>query len=197
MAEATQSCWRAGFTEIQTEIETTTSDYDRDKLQERLAKLAGGVAVVKVGGATEIAMKERKLRVEDALHSVRAALDEGVVAGGRRSSIPRRGRSPTASICATRTSRLACGCCAAQSRSRCAKSPPTPDWEPSVIGQKVREGQGNFGFNAATEEYGDMIEMGILDPCKVTRLALQNAASVASLMITTEAVVAPNVQAEE
>jgi chaperonin GroEL len=175
--------------QIRREIEDTTSDYDREKLQERLAKLAGGVAVIKVGAATEIAMKEKKARLEDALHATRAAVEEGVVPGGG-----------VALLRASRKLDKLTGGNEDQSAGirilrRAVEEPlrqivANAGIEPSVVLDKVRAGKGNYGYNAATEEYGDMIEFGILDPTKVTRLALQNAASVASLMLTTEALVA-------
>ena len=175
--------------QIRKEIEDTTSDYDREKLQERLAKLAGGVAVVKVGAATEIAMKEKKARLEDALHATRAAVEEGVVPGGGVALL-RAGRGldklkgdnddQTTGIKILRRS----------IEEPLRQIVANAGYEPSVIVDKVRGGKGNYGFDAATGEYGDMIELGILDPTKVTRLALQNAASVAGLMLTTEALIA-------
>ena len=175
--------------QVRAQIEEATSDYDKEKLQERVAKLAGGVAVIKVGAATEVEMKEKKARVEDALHATRAAVEEGVVPGGGVALIR-----------------------ALQGVKNLKGDNPDQDWgidiarrameeplrqivansgyEPSVVLNKVAEGKGDYGFNAATGEYGNMVEMGILDPTKVTRTALQNAASVAGLMITTEAMVA-------
>ncbi len=175
--------------QIRKEIDDTKSDYDREKLQERLAKLAGGVAVVKVGAATEIAMKEKKARLEDALHATRAAVEEGVVPGGgvalmRASSkldkLKGDNDDQTTGIKILRRS----------IEEPLRQIVANAGYEQSVIVDKVRAGKGNYGFNAASGEYGDMIEMGILDPTKVTRLALQNAASVASLMLTTEALIA-------
>jgi len=186
----------ARVAQIRQQIEETTSDYDREKLQERVAKLAGGVAVIKVGAATEVEMKEKKARVEDALHATRAAVEEGVVPGGGVAliralkvldklegdnddqnmgiSIARRSmQEPLRQIVANAGS------------------------EPSVVLNKVAEGKGNFGFNAQTEEYGDVVKMGILDPTKVVRTALQNAASIAGLLITTEATVAEKPKKEE
>ncbi|UZR30432.1 chaperonin GroEL [Methylococcus mesophilus] len=175
--------------QIRKQVEDTTSDYDREKLQERLAKLAGGVAVIKVGAATEVEMKEKKARVEDALHATRAAVEEGIVPGGG-----------VALIRALAKLRDLKGANHDQdvgiSIARRAMEEPLRQIvanagdEPSVVLNKVAEGSGNFGYNAATGEYGDMVAMGILDPAKVTRSALQNASSVASLMITTEAMVA-------
>ena len=174
--------------QIRKEIEDTTSDYDREKLQERLAKLAGGVAVIKVGAATEIEMKEKKARIEDALHATRAAVEEGVVPGGGVALL--RASKKLEKLKGANEDQTA----GVRLLKRSIEEPlrqivATAGLEPSVIADKVREGSGNFGFNAATGEYGDMIKMGILDPTKVTRLALQNAASVAGLLITTEALV--------
>jgi chaperonin GroEL len=175
--------------QIRKEIDDTTSDYDREKLQERLAKLAGGVAVVKVGAATEIAMKEKKARLEDALHATRAAVEEGVVPGGGVALLrASRGLDKLKGDNDDQTAGI-------RMLRRAIEEPlrqivANAGIEPSVVLDKVRGGKGNYGYNAATGEYGDMIEMGILDPTKVTRLALQNAASVAGLMLTTEALVA-------
>ncbi len=175
--------------QIRKEIEDTTSDYDREKLQERLAKLAGGVAVVKVGAATEIAMKEKKARLEDALHATRAAVEEGVVPGGGVALLrAARGLDKLQGANDDQTTGI-------RLLRRAVEEPlrqivANAGIEASVVVDKVLAGKGNFGYNAANGEYGDMIEMGILDPTKVTRLALQNAASVASLMLTTEALVA-------
>ena len=175
--------------QIRTQIEETTSDYDREKLQERVAKLSGGVAVIKVGAATEVEMKEKKARVEDALHATRAAVEEGVVAGGGTALLRAvaaiadlEGINPdqTAGI---NIARKAMEAPLRQIVENCGD-------EPSVIAQEVRGGEGAFGYNASTGEYGDMLEMGILDPAKVTRTALQAAGSIAGLMITTEAMVA-------
>jgi chaperonin GroEL len=177
------------ITQIKSQIAESTSDYDTEKMQERLAKLAGGVAVIKVGAATEIEMKEKKARVEDALHSTRAAVEEGVVAGGGVALIRARAaikdlkgdnHDQTIGVDITR---------------RALEEPirqivANAGDEASVVTNNVEEGKGNYGYNAASGEYGDMIEMGILDPTKVTRSALQNAASVAGLLITTEAMIA-------
>ena len=174
--------------EIRVQIENTSSDYDREKLQERVAKLAGGVAVIKVGAATEIEMKEKKARVEDALHATRAAVEEGVVAGGGVALV--RAISQITGLEGDNEDQNI-GIAAAL---RAMEGPlrqivDNAGDEASVVLDKVRQGEGNFGYNAATGEYGDMIEMGILDPAKVTRTALQAAGSVAGLMITTEAMV--------
>ncbi|RMH42506.1 MAG: chaperonin GroEL [Gammaproteobacteria bacterium] len=175
--------------QIRKQIEETTSDYDREKLQERVAKLAGGVAVIKVGAATEVEMKEKKARVEDALHATRAAVEEGVVPGGGTALIRAlnaikdlKGDNEDQTV----GIRIALRAMEAPLRQIVSNA----GGEPSVVVERVKNGEGNFGFNAATGEFGDMIEMGILDPTKVTRNALQNAASVAGLMITTEAMVA-------
>jgi chaperonin GroEL len=175
--------------EIRVQIENTSSDYDREKLQERVAKLAGGVAVIKVGAATEIEMKEKKARVEDALHATRAAVEEGVVAGGGVALV--RAISQVTGLEGDNEDQNI-GIAAAL---RAMEGPlrqivANAGDEASVVLDKVRQGEGNFGYNAATGEYGDMIEMGILDPAKVTRTALQAAGSVAGLMITTEVMIA-------
>ena len=175
--------------EIRVQIENTSSDYDREKLQERVAKLAGGVAVIKVGAATEIEMKEKKARVEDALHATRAAVEEGVVAGGGVALV--RAISQIRGLEGDNEDQNI-GIAAAL---RAMEGPlrqivDNAGDEASVVLDKVRQGEGNFGYNAATGEYGDMIEMGILDPAKVTRTALQAAGSVAGLMITTEVMIA-------
>jgi chaperonin GroEL len=175
--------------QIRKQIEDTTSDYDREKLQERVAKLAGGVAVIKVGAATEVEMKEKKARVEDALHATRAAVEEGVVPGGGVALVRAltaieklKGDNHDQNIGID----IARRALTEPLRQIVANSGD----EPSVVLAKVQEGKGNFGYNAANGEYGDMVKFGILDPTKVTRSALQNAASVAGLMITTECMVA-------
>ena len=176
-------------TQIRAQIEETTSDYDREKLQERVAKLAGGVAVIKVGASTEIEMKEKKARVEDALHSTRAAVEEGVVPGGGVALVRAlqkvqnlKGDNEDQNVGIALLLRAV--------TMPLRQIVENAGEESSVVLDKVRAGKGNFGFNAATGEYGDMIEMGILDPAKVTRTAIQAAGSVAGLMITTEAMVA-------
>jgi chaperonin GroEL len=176
--------------QIRVQIEEATSDYDREKLQERVAKLAGGVAVIKVGAATEVEMKEKKARVEDALHATRAAVEEGIVAGGGVALL--RARAAVAASLKGDNHDQDAGI---KIVMRAVEQPlreivANAGGEPSVVINKVLEGKGNYGFNAANDTYGDMIEMGILDPTKVTRTALQNAASVASLMLTTECMVA-------
>ena len=174
--------------QIRQQIEESTSEYDKEKLQERVAKLAGGVAVIKVGAATEVEMKEKKARVEDALHATRAAVEEGVVAGGGVALI--RAASKVADLRGDNEEqnvgiKLALRAMEAPLRQIVANAGE----EASVVASAVKNGEGNFGYNAGTEQYGDMIAMGILDPTKVTRSALQFAASVAGLMITTECMV--------
>ncbi|MGH8111911.1 MAG: chaperonin GroEL [Rhodanobacteraceae bacterium] len=174
--------------QIKAQIEETTSDYDKEKLQERVAKLSGGVAVVKVGAATEVEMKEKKARVEDALHATRAAVEEGVVPGGGVALV--RALAAIKNLKSDNEDQehgivIAKRAMEAPLREIVANAGE----EPSVVLNKVAEGKGNYGYNAATGEYGDMVEMGILDPTKVTRSALQNAASIAGLMITTEAMI--------
>ena len=181
--------------QVRIQIEEATSDYDREKLQERVAKLAGGVAVIKVGAATEVEMKEKKARVEDALHATRAAVEEGIVAGGG-----------VALLRAKQAAGVIKGANADQDHgiALVLKAIEAPlreivfnaGGEASVVVNAVMAGQGNYGFNAANDTYGDMIEMGILDPTKVTRTALQNAASVASLMLTTECMIAETPKTE-
>ncbi|NIV48167.1 MAG: chaperonin GroEL, partial [Gammaproteobacteria bacterium] len=174
--------------QINREIEESTSDYDREKLQERVAKLSGGVAVIKVGAATEVEMKEKKARVEDALHATRAAVEEGVVAGGgvalirAIAAIKVDGDNDDQNV-GVNILKRAC-------EEPLRQIVKNAGGDASVVLNAVAEGEGNFGFNAATGEYGDMIEEGILDPTKVTRYALQNAASVSGLLLTTEAMVA-------
>ncbi len=175
--------------QIRQQIEDSTSDYDKEKLQERVAKLAGGVAVVKVGAATEVAMKEKKARVEDALHSTRAAVEEGVVPGGGVALI--RAQNALTNLKGNNHDQTV----GINILRRAIEEPlrqiaRNSGDEPSVVLNKVQEGKNAFGYNAANSEFGDMVTMGILDPTKVTRLALQNAASVAGLMLTTEAMVA-------
>ena len=188
---------KARVEQIRIQIEETTSDYDREKLQERVAKLAGGVAVIKVGAATEVEMKEKKARVEDALHATRAAVEEGVVPGGGVALI--RAVNALKDLQGSNDDQNV----GINILRRALEEPlrqivaNTGHSEPSVVLNAVISQQGNYGFNAATEEYGDMIEMGILDPTKVTRSALQNAASVAGLLLTTEAMVAEKPKKEE
>ncbi len=180
---------KSRIAQIKTQIEEATSDYDREKLQERVAKLAGGVAVIKVGATTEIEMKEKKARVEDALHATRAAVEEGIVAGGGVALI--RARAAIAKVKGDNHDQDA----GVKIVLRAVEEPlrqivQNAGVEPSVVVNSVEAGKGNYGYNAANETYGDMIEMGILDPTKVTRSALQHAASVAGLMLTTDCMVA-------
>jgi len=175
--------------QINAEIEESSSDYDKEKLQERVAKLSGGVAVIKVGAATEIEMKEKKARVEDALHATRAAVEEGVVAGGGVALI--RAVAQISKLKGDNDDQTV----GISILKKAVEEPlrqivRNAGGDSSVVLNAVAEGKGNFGYNAQTGEYGDMIEAGILDPTKVTRFALQNAASVAGLLLTTEAMVA-------
>ncbi len=175
--------------QIRTQIEEATSDYDREKLQERVAKLAGGVAVIKVGAATEVEMKEKKARVEDALHATRAAVEEGIVPGGGVALI--RARTAIAGLKGSNADQDA----GIKIVLRAMEEPlrqivTNGGLEAGVVVAAVAEGKGNYGFNASTEEYGDLVEAGVVDPTKVTRTALQNAASVAGLLLTTDAAVA-------
>jgi len=173
---------------IQRQIEETTSDYDREKLQERVAKLAGGVAVIKIGAATEVEMKEKKDRVDDALHATRAAVEEGIVPGGGVALL--RARASIKSLKGDNHDQDA----GIKIVLRALEEPlraiaANAGDEPSVVIAKVEEGKGNYGYNAASGEYGDLVEIGVIDPTKVTRTALQNAASVAGLILTTDATV--------
>jgi chaperonin GroEL len=182
--------------QINREVEESTSDYDREKLQERVAKLAGGVAVVKVGAATEIEMKEKKARVEDALHATRAAVEEGVVPGGGVALI--RAVKGIASLKGANDDQNV----GINILRRAVEEPlrqivANAGGDASVVLNAVAEGKGNYGFNAATGEYGDMVALGIIDPTKVTRLALQNATSVAGLLLTTEAMIAEQPKEEK
>ncbi len=187
---------QARIKQIKAQIEETSSDYDREKLQERVAKLAGGVAVIKVGAATEVEMKEKKARVEDALHATRAAVEEGIVPGGGVALI--RAKASITELKGDNEDQNH----GIQIALRAMEAPlreivTNAGEEPSVVLNRVAEGKGAFGYNAANGEFGDMIEFGILDPTKVTRTALQNAASIAGLMITTEAMVAELPKKEE
>jgi chaperonin GroEL len=173
--------------QIRTQIDETTSDYDREKLQERLAKLAGGVAVIKVGAPTEIAMKEKKARVEDALNATRAAVEEGIVPGGGVVLLRAMAAVDTLKLKGDEKT-------GAEIIRRALEEPirqiaENAGAEGSIVVQTVREGKGPFGFNAETESYEDLIAAGIIDPTKVTRIALQNAASIAGLMVTTECLI--------
>jgi chaperonin GroEL len=180
---------KARVESIRKQIEEATSDYDKEKLQERVAKLAGGVAVIKVGAATEVEMKEKKARVEDALHATRAAVEEGIVPGGGVALL--RARDAVSKVKTDNEDQAA----GVKIVVRALEQPMreiarNAGDEPSVVINKVLEGKGNYGYNAQTGEYGDMVAMGVLDPTKVTRYALQNAASVAALILTTDAMVA-------
>ncbi len=180
----------ARIAQIKAQIEQTTSDYDREKLQERLAKLAGGVAVIKLGAATEVEMKEKKDRVDDALHATRAAVEEGIVPGGGVALIRAKANLGDKVKGDNQDQQVGVEIIMRAVEEPLRQIAFNCGLEGSVVVNKVAEGEGNFGFNAATEEYGDMIQMGVIDPAKVTRTALQNAASVAGLIITTEAMVA-------
>lgn len=183
----------ARVAQIRKQIEETSSDYDREKLQERLAKLAGGVAVIKVGAGTEVEMKEKKARVEDALHATRAAVEEGVVPGGGVALV--RALDALAQLKgANEDQNVGIALLRRAVEAPLRQIVANAGGEPSVVIDKVKQGSGNYGFNAATDEYGDMIEMGILDPAKVTRSALQAASSIGGLMITTEAMIAEIVE---
>lgn len=180
---------KARVAQIRQQIEDSTSDYDKEKLQERVAKLAGGVAVIKVGAATEVAMKEKKDRVDDALHATRAAVEEGIVPGGGVALV-RAGSKVAATLTGDNEEqnvgiKLALRAMEAPLRQIVTNAGE----EASVVARNVKDGNGNYGYNAGTEQYGDMLEMGILDPTKVTRSALQFAASIAGLMITTECMI--------
>jgi chaperonin GroEL len=171
---------------IRRQIEETTSDYDKEKLQERVAKLSGGVALIKVGAATEMEMKEKKARVEDALHATRAAVEEGVVPGGGVALV-RALKAVSALTGANEDQTMGIKILARAIEEPLRQIVTNAGEDAAVVLNRVREGKGTFGYNAASGEYGDMFELGILDPTKVTRLALQNAASVAGLFLTTEA----------
>jgi chaperonin GroEL len=181
--------------EIRNQIENTTSDYDREKLQERLAKLVGGVAVIKVGAATEVEMKEKKARVEDALHATRAAVEEGIVAGGGVALI--RAQGALAGVKVNDEQKAGVRIIERALEEPLRQIVGNAGEEGSIVVQKIKEGKGNFGFNAATGQYGDLVADGVIDPVKVVRSALQNAASVASLMLTTEAMVAEKPKEEK
>jgi chaperonin GroEL len=181
--------------QIRTQVEETTSDYDREKLQERLAKLVGGVAVIKVGAATETEMKEKKARVEDALNATRAAVEEGVIPGG--------GVGLLRCVAAVAALKLDGDEAVGATIIRRALEEPMRQLaynagvEGSIVVQKVKEGSGSFGYNVATDRYEDLMAAGVVDPTKVTRSALQNAASIAALMLTTEALIAELPETEE
>jgi chaperonin GroEL len=186
---------KARQNEIRGQIENTTSDYDREKLQERLAKLVGGVAVIKVGAATETEMKEKKARVEDALHATRAAVEEGIVPGGGVALL--RGQKALEGLQVNDEQRVGVNIIRRALEEPLRQIVQNAGEEGSIVVQKVREGTGNFGFNAATSKYSDLVADGVIDPVKVVRSALQNAASVAGLMLTTEALVAEKPKEEK
>ncbi|MGH6741950.1 MAG: TCP-1/cpn60 chaperonin family protein, partial [Bradyrhizobium sp.] len=179
----------ARVAQIRQQIEEATSDYDKEKLQERVAKLSGGVAVIKVGAATEIEMKEKKARVEDALHATRAAVEEGVVPGGGVALI-RAQRVLEKLEGANEDQTVGIAILRRSIEEPLRQIVENAGEDAAVILNKVRDGKGSYGYNAATGTFGDLIEAGILDPTKVTRLALQNSASVAGLLLTTEVMVA-------
>ena len=175
-------------TQIRAQIEESSSEYDKEKLQERVAKLAGGVAVIKIGAATEVEMKEKKDRVDDALHATRAAVEEGVVAGGGVALV-RAAAALDGVNGANDDQNVGINILRRAIEAPLRQIVANAGDEPSVVINAVKNGEGNFGYNAATSEYGDMLEMGILDPAKVTRSALEHAASVAGLMLTTECMI--------
>jgi chaperonin GroEL len=182
--------------QIKSQIETTTSDYDKEKLQERLAKLSGGVAILYIGAATEIEMKEKKDLVDDALHATRAAVQEGVVAGGGVAfirAIKALDKVKTSNEDQATGVNIVRIALEAPLRTIVENS----GREGSVVAQKIRDEKGNFGYNAQTDKFGDLVEEGVIDPTKVTRLALENAASIASLLLTTECVVAEEPEDEK
>jgi len=182
-------------TQIRTEIENTTSDYDREKLQERLAKLVGGVAVIKIGAATETEMKEKKARVEDALHATRAAVEEGIVAGGGVALI--RVRHVLEGLKLEGDEAIGVNILYRALEEPLRQIANNAGYEGSVIVQKVIAEKGNFGFNASIGEYQDLVKSGVIDPTKVTRIALENAASISGLMLTTECVIAEKKEDEK
>ena len=183
--------------QIRAQIEDTTSDYDREKLQERLAKLVGGVAVIKVGAATETELKEKKARVEDAMHATKAAVEEGIVPGGGVAFI-RAQKVLEALELENDDENIGVGIVRRALEEPLRQIVQNAGYEGAVIVDKVKsEKNANFGFNAETEEYGDMLKMGVVDPTKVTRSALQNAASIAGLLLTTEAIVSEIPESEK
>ncbi|HUJ27931.1 MAG TPA: chaperonin GroEL, partial [Myxococcales bacterium] len=190
-----KSAIEARVKQIRTQIDETTSDYDREKLQERLAKLVGGVAVIHVGAATETEMKEKKARVEDALHATRAAVEEGIVPGGGVAYL--RTLKVLEGLNVTAGEKFGVDIIRKALEEPIRQIAGNGGWEGSIVVNKVREGQGAFGFNAATGQYEDLLAAGVIDPTKVSRFALQNASSVASLMLTTEAMVAEKPKEKE
>jgi len=182
---------------IKNEIETTTSDYDREKLEERLAKLSGGVAQINVGAATEVEMKEKKARVEDALHACRAAVEEGILPGGGVAVLRIDDALDAVAKKARGDVKTGVEIVRRALRAPIRQIAENAGLDGSVVLQKVMEGTGNFGYNALTDEYGDMVKMGVIVPLKVERIALQNAASVAGLLLTTDAVISEIKEKEE
>ncbi|MFI5317725.1 MAG: chaperonin GroEL, partial [Myxococcota bacterium] len=176
--------------QIRKQVEDTTSDYDKEKLQERLAKLAGGVAIVRVGAATEAEMKEKKARVEDALHATRAAIEEGIVAGGGVALLRAQGSLEKIEAGLNEDQKAGVSIVRRAIEAPLRRIAENAGHEGSVVVERVRNEKGGYGFNAATEEYGDLVKAGVIDPTKVVRCALQNAASVAGLLLTTEAMIA-------
>ena len=177
------------ITQLRAQIDETTSDYDREKLQERLAKLAGGVAVIKVGAATETEMKEKKARVEDALHATRAAVEEGIVPGGGVALL--RASKALAGVKVEGDEQIGIGIVKRACEEPLRQIVSNSGTEGAIVVDKIREnGNANFGYNAQTDTYEDLVASGVIDPTKVTRSALQNASSIASLMLTTEAMIA-------
>ena len=174
--------------QIRGQIDETTSDYDREKLQERLAKLVGGVAIIQVGAATEVEMKEKKARVEDAMHATRAAVEEGVVAGGGVALI--RAAAALADLRVSGEEKIGLQIVRRAMEEPARRIASNAGHDAAVVLERIRSGKGAFGFNAAREEFGDLISEGIIDPTKVVRTALQNAASIAGIMLTTEAMIA-------
>ena len=183
-----KSAMEGRINQIRSQIEETTSDYDKEKLQERLAKLAGGVAVIKVGAATEVEMKEKKARVEDALHATRAAVEEGIVSGGGVALI--RAAAALSNLRAPEDEKVGVRIVQKALEEPARWIAANAGADGSVVLEKIKNGKGAFGFNAATEKFEDLIKAGVVDPTKVVRTALQNAASVAGLLLTTEAVIA-------
>ncbi|MCH7494922.1 MAG: chaperonin GroEL [Candidatus Marinimicrobia bacterium] len=185
---------KARINQIKSQVESSTSDYDKEKLQERLAKLAGGVAVLKIGAATEVEMKEKKARVEDALHATRAAVEEGIIPGGGVAYI--RALKSLDKLKVTGDQKVGVDIVRRALESPLRRIAENAGWEGSIVAQKVKDGKDDFGFNAASEKFVPLIADGVIDPTKVARTALENAASIAGLMITTEAVVAEEPEKE-
>jgi chaperonin GroEL len=181
--------------EIRAQVEASTSDYDKEKLQERLAKLVGGVAIIKVGAPTETEMKEKKARVEDALHATRAAVEEGIVAGGGVALI--RAQEGLDALKVPDAQRFGVQIIRRAIEEPMRQIAENAGMEGSIVVNKVREGKADFGYNAATDQYGNLLSMGVIDPAKVVRTALQNAASVAGLMLTTECLIAASPKEEK